>query len=351
MNDRGQPLSHRQFVERLVVAIVVLGLVALLWQLRGLLILVFGAVLAAVILTVIAAPIAQRLHLPRTVALTIAVVLAAALFAIAFGLFGREVAAQASLLEHRVPEAWRAIETRLDAWGLGEPLAQWTQSIRSGGGVAANLGGIAMSVGSALADTLLVLVGGVYLAAQPDLYRDGLIKLIPERGRALCAEALDDSGRALRLWLRGQLVSMILVGLLTGFGLWLIGVPSALTLGLLAAILEFIPFAGPIIAAVPALVLALAAGPEMAFWVVILYLVVQQIEGNVIQPIVQERAVDLPPALLLFSIVAGGLVFGIVGVIFAAPLTVVIYVMVKRLYVREALHTATPIPGEKEAGK
>ena len=97
---------------------------------------------------------------------------------------------------------------------------------------------------------------------------------------------------------------------------------GSLTLGLLAFMLEFIPFIGPIVASIPALILALGMGPEMAFWVAALYLVIQQVEGNVVQPIVQQRAVDLPPALLLFSIVVAGLVFGIVGIIFAAPLTV-----------------------------
>ena len=219
---------------------------------------------------------------------------------------------------------------------------------KGGGGVMSNMSAIATSVGAALADTLLVLFGGIYLAARPDFYRSGIIKLVPQSGRALTAEALDDSGRALRLWLLGRLVSMTVVGILTGFGLWLIGVPSALTLGLLSALLEFIPFIGPIIASVPAILLALLIGPEEALWTAGLYLIVQQIEGNLLEPLVQQRAVELPPALLLFSLVAGGLLFGMVGIIFAAPLLVVTYVLVKRLYVREALNTKTPIPGEEK---
>ena len=106
------------------------------------------------------------------------------------------------------------------------------------------------------------------------------------------------------------------------------------------------PFVGPIVAAVPAVLLALASDPASAIWVVALYLLVQQIEGNIITPLFQKRAVELPPALLLFSLVACGLVFGMAGVLFAEPLTVVIFVLVKRLYVREALQTDTPIPGE-----
>jgi predicted PurR-regulated permease PerM len=196
---------------------------------------------------------------------------------------------------------------------------------------------------------LLVIVGGIYLAAQPKLYRSGLLKLFPAGSRDRIDQALDDCWTALRLWLAGRLVSMVFIGLLTGVGLWLIGIPGALALGIVAFILEFVPFVGPIIAAVPALVLALAFDPVKALWVALLYLGIQQLEGNVIEPIVQQRAVDLPPALLLFAIVAGALVFGPTGVIFAAPLTVVLFVLVKRLYVREALGTATAIPGEPKS--
>jgi predicted PurR-regulated permease PerM len=174
-----------------------------------------------------------------------------------------------------------------------------------------------------------------------------MLKLVPERGRALAAEAMEASARALRLWLLGRMVSMATVGLMTWIGLTIIGVPSALTLGLLAALLEFVPFIGPVISAVPAVLLAFAVGPDKALWTVMLFLIVQQIEGNVLEPLVQQRAVDLPPALLLFALVAGGLIFGPVGIILAAPLTVVLYVLVKRLYVQEALHTKTSLPGEE----
>jgi predicted PurR-regulated permease PerM len=94
--------------------------------------------------------------------------------------------------------------------------------------------------------------------------------------------------------------------------------------------------------------LALAFSPQAAFWTALLYLVVQQIEGNVIEPLVQQRAVTIPPLLLLFAVVAAGLSFGIAGIILGAPLTVVLYVLVKHLYVRETLHTATPLPTEEQ---
>lgn len=343
-------MSHRQFIERLLIAIAIIALALLLWQLRDLLLLVFGAVLVGVIFRIIANPVARRFGLPDGVAVMIAVLSVLAVFAVAFWLFGSELIQQASSLQRAIPKAWQAILSRLQPMGLAEPLSRWVGSFRSGGGgVFSSLGNIALTIGNGLADALLVLVGGIYLAAQPKLYRTGIRKLVPEGARPRVGQALDDSWTSLRLWLLGRLVSMTIVGILTGLGLWLIGIPGALALAIVAFILEFIPFIGPILAAVPAMLLALAFDPIKALWVAGLYLLIQQLEGNVVEPLVQQRAVDLPPALLLFSLVAGGLLFGPVGFIFAAPLLVVLFVMVKRLYVRDALHTPTEIPGEGES--
>ena len=339
-----EPISHRLFIERLVIAVIVIGVALLLWNLRGLLLLVFGAVLVAVILNLIAAPVHARLRFPPGLALAAAVLVVAAALGTAFWMFGAEVTQQAATIRRLIPAAWAALEARFDTWGLGEAVRQWTANLQVGGGVVANIGNIAVSIGNGLADTLLVIVGGIYLAAQPKLYRIGLLKLVPRRGRTLAAEALDASSRALHRWLLGRMVSMAVVGILTWLGLTIIGVPSALTLGLLAALLEFVPFIGPIVAAVPALLLGFAAGPEKAIWVALLFLAIQQFEGNVLEPLVQQRAVDLPPALLLFALVAGGLLFGIAGILLAAPLTVVLYVLVKKLYVREALDTPNSAP-------
>ena len=338
--------GHRIFIERLLIGLAIVGLALLLWQLRGLLILVFGSVLFAVILRVIANPIQRWLRLPDGLALLLAVLTVFTIIGAAFFLFGAELVRQASVLREAVPAAWQEIQQRLDAMGLGEPVREWTEGMQANGGVLSNVGSVLMSVSNAITDTILLIVGGIFLAARPDLYRTGIIKLVPDEARSRVAQALDDVRRGLKLWLLGRLAAMVLVGLLTGIGLWLIGVPAALALGVVAALLEFIPFIGPIIAAIPAILLAMLIDPMTALWVALLYLGVQQLEGNVISPIVQHRAVDLPPALLLFSLVAAGLVFGILGVLLAEPLTATLFILVKRLYVREALHTETSIPGE-----
>lgn len=338
---------HRAFIERVLVLAALVALVAVSWRLQGLLLLVFAATLVAVILDAAAGPLERHLRLPRTLALVLVLLVIAGAAAAAIGLFSAELREQAVELATQLPAAWRSLQARIADEPFGEQLSAWLgDAVPGGTGVLASVGSLLVSTGGRLTDALVVLAGGIYLAAQPALYRRGLLALVPPSRRALAAAALDDTGRALRLWLGGQLVAMALVGLATGAGLALLGVPSAIALGLIAGVLDFVPIVGPIVAAVPALLIALAQGPETALWTAGLFLLVQQLEGNLIQPIVQQRTVDLPPALLLFSVLAFGILLGVLGVLLAAPLTVAIFVLVKRLYVREALDTPTSIPGE-----
>jgi predicted PurR-regulated permease PerM len=303
-------------------------------------------VVVAAIFRSLAALIRRWTRVPDGVAVALSVLFVLGLLAGLGALFGAQVTSQIETLKEAVPAAWRSLEARLGSFGLSDQLTGAMQQGGGGSGTLSGFGRMIMSVGGGIADALVVVFGGIFLAAQPKFYQVGAIKLVPAANRALVAEAMGDSERALRLWLRAQLIAMVVVGVLTGVGLWLIGVPSALALGLLAGLLEFIPFAGPVIAAIPAVLLAVVVGPEVMLWTIALYVGIQQIEGNVLQPLLQQYAVELPPVVLIFSLLGFGMLFGALGIILAAPLTVVCYVLVKRLYVQEALGTATPIPGE-----
>lgn len=341
-------MDHRRFIECLLIGIAIVALALLLWRVSHVLILAFAAILVGVIFASLAGTLHRRLSVPERIALPVAVLLVLAIIVGAGTLFGAQVAGQAQQMGEMLPRAWQAVQDHAASWGLGPQLEGALSQLGGQEAVTQRIGSIAMAVGAGVTDAVLVIVGGIYFAAQPGLYRKGMIKLAPEHARGLVADAIDDTGRALRLWLGGQLVSMLIIGVLTTLGLWLLGVPSALALGLLAGLLEFIPYVGPIIAAAPAVLIALTQSPELALWTVGLYLLLQQIEGNIVYPLVQQRAVDLPPALLLFTLLAGATLFGAAGIVVAAPLTVVMFVLVKRLYVREALNTKTQIPGEEK---
>lgn len=350
MAKSGEGSSDRQFIRRVLIVLALGALFYLAWQLRSVLLMLFGAVVVATVFRALADQLRIWLKLPDAVAVGLSVLTILGVAGSLVWLFSSHFASQFEVLRDNLPRAWRSFEVRVGELGFGEQLR--SAMARDGGiagGLFGNIGQTIMSVSGAVADLMVVIFGGIFLAAQPNFYRIGAIKLIPTGKRALVGEAMIDSERALRLWLRGQLLAMILVGLLTGGGLWLLGMPSAAVLGLLAGLLEFIPFAGPILSAVPALLIALALSPDLALSVLLLYVIVQQVEGNVLQPLIQQYAVDLPGVVLLFALIAFGALFGVLGVVLAAPLAVVCYVLVKRLYIVEALDTPTPIPGEGKA--
>lgn len=340
-------IDDRTFVRRTLIALALAALAYLVWELRSLLLMLFGAVVVATVFRALAERIRKWTNFPEGLSVAISIALVLGLLASLIFLFGSHVARQVDSLRETLPAAWQSFEQRVGDFGLGDQLKELADGVRRSSGSFANLSAAVMSIGNGIAELLVVLFGGMYLAAQPRVYKAGAIKLVPSGKRPLVAEAMDESETALRLWLKGQLIAMIVVGLLTGTGLWLLGLPSALVLGLLAGLLEFIPFLGPFLSAAPAILLALAVSPDLALWVLLLYVAVQQLEGYLITPLVQQYAVELPGVILLFSLIGFGLLFGTLGVILAAPLTVVSYVLVKRLYVIETLHTPTPIPGEE----
>jgi predicted PurR-regulated permease PerM len=183
------------------------------------------------------------------------------------------------------------------------------------------------------------------MASDPAVYRRGLVLLMPSRAEETTVAALDDASRGLRGWMVGQAISSRVVAALTWAGLALLGVPASGGLGLIAGLLDVIPMLGPIIAGVPAVLLAFTVSPITALWTLLLFLLVQQLQGNFLQPMIQKQAVDVPPAVLLFAVVAAGMLFGSLGVLLAAPLTVVVYVIVQRVYVRTLLGKPIKIAG------
>ena len=324
---------HQMFTEQALIVLALAVIALMLWKIVGLLILIFGAVVGAAVLQTCMMPL-LRLGAPRWLALlTVIIALSLALGLMSWA-FGAQVSAELESLATLLPEAWEQLQEQLEGTQLA-PLvsdaADRASSLLEDG--ISQVGMFVVSMGGSLISFFALIVGMVYFAAQPNLYRRGLLLLAPVKSRPRLGEALDESGRALRYWLGGQLVAMAVTGLLVGITMWLLDVPAPLGLGLVAGLLDFVPLVGPLIAAIPALLLAFTVSPQTTLFVLIAYTIIQQIEGNILQPLVQQRAVSLPPALLLFSLFAASSLFGLAGLLLAAPLTVVAFVLVNRLYV------------------
>jgi predicted PurR-regulated permease PerM len=337
--------------------LVTIGLVALallLWAGRNVLFILFFGILVGIFFTVFA----DRLvgwGVPRVLAV-IAVLLGtlvilAAFFMVVwptvrdqFAVLGRELPQVAQDLGDWVEGQYRAVTGR-----VGDPAPDLEEQVRSGVSeqVGAVIGGAIPIINTALgavAGVLIVLAVGIYTAFDPELYRRGLQRLVPPRHRERVGLALDRTGHSLRRWMVGTLINMVLVGLMTGIGLWLLGIPAAMALAVIAGLLEFIPIFGPILASVPAIALALTVSPMTALWVTLFYVVIQQFESNVLTPVVMKGAVRLPPALTVLFQTLMAVIFGFLGLLLAVPILAVVMVMAKTLYV-EPMEAGSPAVG------
>ncbi len=341
-----QEFKDADFVRRVLIVLGLLGLVFILWKLSDVLLLAFGAVLVAVILRAFADLIATRTPVPRRWSLTAAGLIILLGITAAGVLFGAQIRAQLAGVTEQLPTALNSVTQEL---GLGDITSRLPEAL-AGTGVSfmGRIAGIGVTILNGFADLLLVVIAGIFIAADPKVYREGLIKLFPQSQHERVRDSLDASGEALKLWLAAQLFAMTVVAVLAALGTWLLGLPSPFALGLLAGLLDFVPFVGPILGALPAVLIASSVDGATMLWTVVLFVVIQQIEGNVVFPLVGKRMVSLPPALALFAILAAGVLFGPLGMVLGFPLAVVVFVLVKKLYVRETLGEQTPVPGEKE---
>lgn len=342
------PADEWRFVRRTLIVIGLVALVYGVWLAASVLPLIFAAILLAALLDWFADGLMALVGCSRKLALTLASFISAILLIGFAVVFGSQVAGELSNVFQKLPEAINAAGEKI---GMREANSALEEALSGGGGghsVLTRAASLGYTMIGGLVDLALVLVGAIHLAVDPGLYRSGLMKMFPQNQHARILDAMNVTGAALRLWFTGQLVAMVVVGVIAGHAYWWIGLPSPLALGLIAGVTNFVPYLGPILGALPALVFALTMDLTTFAWTLGAILILQQIEGNVVTPIIQSRAVSLPPALALFSILVFGLLFGLTGVLLAAPATVAALVLVKKLWVRDALGERTHVPGEDD---
>lgn len=384
-----------EFLRRVALVVLVVALALLAWKAASVLLLIFFGVLIAVLLTAATEGLRRLVRIPWRLALGVVGILVLAFFAGIGLLVGPQLSRQASGLDENLSSSIQSFESRLagSEWGravlqrvpvLEDPSgaggagpqqgqegqgtqqdAQQTQPQDRGqargqdpqqnqgqqqpqgrggqaqggaGSVFSTVASLLASVAKALGDLILVLFIGIFLAANPTMYQEGIAKLFPRDRTERVREVLRKLGGAIRAWLVVQLISMTVVGVVVFVGLTLIGVQPALVLALLAFLLEFIPFLGPWLAFIPAALIALSMGGTTVLWVALLYFLANILEGDILLPILEQRMIQVPPALTLGAIFLFGALFGFTGILVAAPLTAVLYVFVRTVYVQGALH-------------
>jgi len=352
---KGESLAfaRRVLIATLVVTSVVLVLL-FVWYAADLLMLVFAGVLVSILLRGFTRFLSRKTGMGRGLSLaTVALALVALVVVGAWSVMGR-IGAQMSELRQQLPHAVENVMRYVGQYewarnaidnlpNLNDWLAARSPTIIS------RLTGLASTTLGAVVNLIVVAVIGLYLASQPALYSRGVKHLLPFRYRARAGEVLGAIDEALWHWLGGRFGLMLLNGGLTALGLWLLGVPLALTLGLIAGLLNFVPNFGPWIAAVPAVLIAFLQSPRQALYVALFYLVLQSVDAYLLTPLVDRKSVELPPVLTITAQVLLGVVFGFIGLLLASPLTAAAMILVKMLYVEDVLGDHV-LSGGSEAG-
>lgn len=329
-------MSTKTLTTALLRVVLVLALAWLALALVDVLLVVFAGVLLAVLLRGLSDFVHRHTRIPQGLSLALVLITIVASMAAFVALVVPEVGSQFDQLVEQLPGAVQKVSGYLEQqeWG------RWLLGRAAKLGEMASQPGAMQGARQALSTTLgagagvvVLLFVGVYVAAQPELYLDGALRLFPAARRPRARLIAEQCGTTLQWWLVGMFASMTIIGIATWIGLSILGVPLALVLAVLAAVFTFIPNFGPILAAVPAILLGLTQGFATALWVTGLYVAIQAVESNAITPLIQRRAVSLPPALTIVAQMAMGALAGLLGVILATPLMAVLIVLVQRLHV------------------
>jgi predicted PurR-regulated permease PerM len=322
-------MNTAEFTKRAIIVIALALVPILVWFLFDVILIILGAVLVAMLLQLGAEPLRRWLRLPQSIALILSGVMIVGVVAGTVYLFGTRVGSQLQEVFNLVSAAQSDIRHTLQGSELGKLLLSHMQASKLS--IAEVLKGVLTVSATFLGSLIVLVVAGVYLAAQPSLYRDGMKRMFTPRVRAHASEVIDEIGTALRRWLLGQLIQMVLIGACSGLAVWLIGLPTPWALGLIAGIAEFIPYLGPVIAAIPAVFVAATVNLHAIFWTILAYILIHQAEGHLFIPLIQRRMVFIPPAVMLLAIVGIDFLFGPVAMFLAAPMTVVLFVVVNKL--------------------
>jgi predicted PurR-regulated permease PerM len=332
-------------IRRAGVITVFVIVIALVWFTRKVWLLLFAGLLVALVLTSLINLLKRLLHVGHKIGLVLALLLLAGIATGIVFLVIPTVSGQFSALSEAIPQRIEELRQKVNDSAFIQKMNNTVPEISqpgqggASGGAASGITKFFTSTFEAASSFFFILFTGIFAAATPQLYRKMVVKLFSPRLRPKAEHTIDRIICTLRYWLLGQGVAMVVVGIVTGGALAIAGVPLAAALGIVAGLLEFIPVIGPVLSAVPAVLLAFSGGLNTVLIVIAIFVGIQFFEGNVLQPIVQKRAIDLPPVLTLVALLVFGGAFGLLGLFVAAPMTAALLVLVEDLYLKEYLGT------------
>jgi predicted PurR-regulated permease PerM len=351
MHPLPAPTGERLARRTVLVAAIALGLALaaiVAWAGASALLIVFAGIVLAVIFDTAASGLGRILPVRRRIRLAVVVVLLALFLLGAIALGGAALGRQLSQMVLTVDEQVGNLLDLLQKAGL--PIGGDGASLRGilpdASGLLGGATNAIFGLFGAVGNVVFIIFLGAFFAANPAIYQRGVLNLVPPEKRVRLEAVLDEAGLALRGWLKGQLLGMLIIFVFSLALLTLIGMPYAFLLAVTAGLLTFVPTIGPVFAGIPIILAGFSEGPEMAVWGVAVYALIEMAEGNFVTPLVQQRAVELAPAFTLgFQLLMGAL-FGILGIALAVPLAAAGKVLVDELYVKDALGGPARLPAD-----
>jgi len=330
----------------LLLVLLAVAILLFLYRIAGLLLLVFIATLIAVFLSAVTDAAVRWARLPRPLALVLAIVATVAALAAVAALVAAPVIQQTQDLIAAVPQYLTQLDATIAGWTRRLPI------LRRAGLSAGDTGLVSSALKDSVAflrgailptaaatslvaiEGVAVLVMAIYFAAGPARYQEGLLALVPPRHRSFARAIVLDMAATLRAWVGAQLLSMVLLAVLTGVGLWLLAVPYWLAFAIFTGIVVLIPFFGSLFSTLlPALLVLPGRGVVTALGVASVGVVVHLVEANLVSPIVMHRRVSLPPVLTILSVLIAAEVSGLLGMIVAVPTLAVVIVLVRHVLI------------------
>lgn len=304
--------------------------------------LLFGGIFFAVLLNYSSCWVTEKLKIKYGYSLVVVLLLIVVILTSLIFLLGPSIGRQVGEMVDTFPKSIKNLESKINETSLGRQLFEEipdnpSDLIKDKKAAFKKVVGSFSTFVGVLANFLIVLITGIFLASSPQKYKDGFIRLFPLSFRDKLSGVMDKTRDILSLWMIAKLISMAVVGVGTAIGLQIIGIPLAYALAFIAALFSFIPNIGPYIALAPALLIAFLEGSDKVIYVLILYFGLQLIETYLITPLIEKKLVDLPPALTLFWMVLLGLLTGLLGLILATPILAALVVIVGELYVKDYL--------------
>ena len=355
--DAGTPPASRSLPGKTVIVFstvaVLIALLCAFWMARIAIFLIFAGILVAVVFDTVCGWIEKYLRLRRRWSLPLMLMVIAAFLWMGIWLRGPAIEDQIDQLQEKLPQAAKALIVQVGSQQWGRWLIAHgfgSEQLPRAMDLLPRVTGVLSSTLGFLAGLVIVLFLGIVMAAEPQTYRRGVEKLFPVASRSYVNYVGNEIAHALRWWLIARLVAMCGVGLMVSLGLWVLGIPMAGTLGILAALLTFVPNVGPVLSAIPPVLLAFSNGPRQALFVILLFGAVHAIEGLLITPIAERAAVHLPPGLTLSVQLVLAILVGSIGIALAAPLTTMIVVLVRTVYRQKILKEQSPQLAQTAAG-